>query len=213
LETIHPPGDAIAREAATTLPAAKNAGRIGLTGAGLTAGGMNTGATLGMFSAIPAVEPVSLALGTVASIVDLAASVGAGGRADKLRALEGSAGVCRCDHAGAEHDHLRREVLPYVIGQQEKRKRRKMRAAVPVVGALGEAARGIYMHYKKKGEGTLGVERRANSDALARHLTGSNCELAEGMVKALFGERRMGAIKGMEPERAADAIFRRLKTN
>lgn len=213
LRSVHAPGGSLAREAATTLPEVRVAGRMALTGAGLTAGGLNGGAIVGLFSALPPVEPISISLSAVASASDAAAAYGAHRRGGKLREIQANAPNYHCDHAGPEHAHLANDVLPYVIAQQDKRKMRKGRAAIPFIGAIGEGIRGVYMHFRKKRAGTLGVDRRAASEDLARHLVPHHCELAEDMTEALFGRRRMEAIRGMDPDAAADAIHSRLKSN
>jgi hypothetical protein len=186
---------------------------MGLTGAGLTAGGLNGAAMVGMISAIPPVEPISIGLTAAASFSDAAASIGAHRRAGKLRTVQENAANFRCDHPGADHDRLANETLPYAIDQQDKRRARKGRAAIPVLGSIGEGVRGVWMHFKKKREGTLGVDRAQHSRRLAQHLVPHHCELAEEMGQALFGQRRMEAIRGMDPDAAAEAINARLKSN
>lgn len=213
LETVHAPGTALNGHAATTMPEARVAARTGLTGAGLTAGALNGGAMVGLFSALPPVEPISISLSAVASASDAAAAYGAHRRGTKLREVQANAGNLACDHPGPGHERLRNETLPYMIEQQDKRKARKGRAAVPFVGAIGEGIRGVAAHFSKKKAGTLGVRRQAESQELARHLVPNNCELAEGMTEALFGRGRMEALRAMEPDDAAKAIATRLKTN
>ena len=213
LESIHPQGNRVAREAVTTMPTARVAGRIGLTVASVPASGLNGAAMTGLMAALPPVEPISISLMAVSSFADAAAAIGAHGRGNKLRSVQENADQLRCDHPGGEHEHLRNEVLPYAINQQDKRKMRKGRSAIPFVGAVGESIRGVWMHFKKKKAGTLGVERQAASEDLARHLVPHHCELAESMVEALFGHDRMQAIRGMDPDDAAKAIGKRLKSN
>jgi hypothetical protein len=195
------------------MPQARVFGRTALTGAGMAVGGLNGGAMVGLISALPPVEPISIALTAVTSTADAAASYGAHRRGQKLRTVQENAASYRCDHPGSEHDRLARETLPYVIDQQDKRKMRKGRAAIPFVGSIGEGIRGVYMHFKKKKAGTLGVDRQAASEQLARHLVPHHCELAEEITDALFGTQRMEAIRGMDPDAAAQAINVRLKTN
>lgn len=213
LESVHAPGGTLAGQAATTLPEAKSAARLGLTGAGFSAGGLNGAAMIGMIPAMPPVEPISIALTAVASASDAAAAIGAHRRGEKLRTVQENIPNFRCDHPGAEHDRLAKETLPYAIGQQEKRRNRKGRSAIPVLGSMGEGIRGVWTHFSKKRKGTLGVDREAHSNALARHLVPHHCELAEEMGDALFGRQRMEALRGMDPDDAAKAIAARLKTN
>lgn len=213
LRSVHPAGGSLAREAATTIPRAETAGRTALTAASMVAGGLNGGALAGVFSALPPVEPVSIALSAAASAVDAGAALRANRRGKDLRAVREHASDYACDHPGAGHDRVADEVLPYAIGQMDKRKARKGRAAIPFVGAIGEGIRGIWTHFRKRRAGTLGVERHAQSDALAEHLTTGNCGLAEAATGALFGSRRTEALRGMAPEDASRAIAARLKPN
>lgn len=213
LESAHPRGGAMAGAAATLMPQARVAARTGMTGFGLAAGGLNGGAMVGVLGALPPVEPISFALSAAASASDAAAAYGAHRRGGKLREVQRNAMDYACDHPGPDHDRLVREVLPYAIDQQDKRMMRKGRAAVPFVGALGEGIRGVWTHFRKKRAGTLGVDREAASNHLARHLTPHHCGLAEDMTEALFGRRRMEALRGMDPDEASQAIMTRLKTN
>jgi len=81
------------------------------------------------------------------------------------------------------HARLGANVLPYAIGQKDKKYVRKAIGAVPVIGTLPMKAHQIYRSLTKENKG---VVRNQMAYELAVHLVTHDCALAQGIVAELF---------------------------
>lgn len=131
-----------------------------------------------------------------------------------LEGIHGAAWDFACSDArGPRHKYLIETVLPYIIAQKRKKRRRRIFGAIPAVNLL-ESLKAAGRKAWKKARGTLGKDRALHAHFLALHHQTSECELTVNIISELFGVDRMTALaaRQIEIEELGNAISRKLKS-
>ena len=96
-----------------------------------------------------------------------------------------------------QHNLIADTVLPYLIQQKAKKRKRKAVAALPLIGSL-EGARAVMNKTYKWGTNDLGKDRENAAGLLAAHFIQFDCPLSQAIVAELYSVEEMEWMKSKE---------------
>jgi hypothetical protein len=110
-----------------------------------------------------------------------------------------------------QHDLIGNQVLPYIIRQKGKKRKRKAVAAVPILGAT-EGARALIHKGRKWKKGTLGKERDNAAGLLSAHFLECDCQMSQAIIAELYSGPEMEWMKGREYDEVQALIGDKMKS-
>ena len=111
----------------------------------------------------------------------------------------------------AQHTLIADTVLPYLIRQKIKKRKRKAIAALPVIGSA-EGLRGMINKTYKWGAGSLGKERQNAAGLLAAHFIQQDCPLSQAIVAELYSVEEMEWMKNKELDEVKTFLCDKMKS-
>jgi len=110
-----------------------------------------------------------------------------------------------------DHTMIADHVLPYLIKQKSKKRKRKALVALPILGSA-EGLRAVINKANKKRKKTLGKDREDSAKWLSNHFLEFDCKLSQAIIAELFSAPEMEWMKTRQGPELQEFIAGKMKS-